>query len=105
MATPSDIKLLFQGGVPDARKIRGAFCGAADGAEAPLESGESLHTIGRVFDKPHTSIRCLLSHHGGIVPAVRRRSVPVLTAIEREDISPGLASGSSIREITRRDVK
>ena len=65
------------------------------------KAGESLHTIGRVFDRPHTSIHCLLAHHGGIVPAVRRRSVLALTVVEREDISRGLASGSSIRDIAK----
>jgi len=42
-----------------------------------------------------------LSHHGGIVPAARRRSLLTLTAIEREDIFRGLASGSSIRDIAK----
>src|ERR1700678_3959807 len=65
------------------------------------KAGESLHRIGRAFDRPHTSIHCLLSHHDGIVPPVRRRSVLVLTAVEREDISRGLASGSSIRDIAK----
>jgi hypothetical protein len=65
------------------------------------KAGESLHTIGRAFDRPHTSMHCLLSHHGGIVPAVRRRSVLALTVVEREDISRGLASGSSIRDIAK----
>ena len=45
------------------------------------KAGESLHTIGRAFDRPHTSIHCLLAHHGGIVPAVRRRSVLALTVV------------------------
>ena len=31
------------------------------------KAGESLHRIGRAFDRPHTSIHCLLAHHGGIV--------------------------------------
>src|ERR1700730_4087356 len=66
-----------------------------------FREGQSLHTIGRAFDRPHTSIHCLLSHHGGIVPAVRRRSVLALTVVEREDISRGLASGSSIRDIAK----
>src|SRR5882762_8022663 len=66
------------------------------------KAGQSLHMIGRAFGKPHTSIHCLLSHHGGIVPTVRRRSLLVLTAAEREDISRGLASGSSIRDIAKR---
>src|SRR6266481_5071696 len=64
--------------------------------------GQTLHEIGRVFGKPHTSIRCLVSRYGGIVPAVRRRSLLALTLREREEISRGLASGSSIREIAKR---
>jgi Helix-turn-helix domain len=76
---------------------------AAQGSEMwrRWKAGESLHTIGRAFDRPHTSIHCLLSHHGGIVPAVRRRSVLALSMVEREDISRGLASGSSIRDIAK----
>src|SRR5260370_13130310 len=66
------------------------------------KAGQSLHTIGRAFGKPHTSIHCLLAHHGGIVPSVRRRALLALTLAEREDISRGIASGSSIREIARR---
>jgi IS30 family transposase len=65
------------------------------------KAGESLHRIGRAFDRPHTSIHCLLAHHGGIVPASRRRSVVSLTLGEREDISRGLACGSSIRDIAK----
>jgi IS30 family transposase len=65
------------------------------------KAGDSLHTIGRAVDRPHTSIHCLLAHHGGIVPAVRRRSRRVLTAVEREDISRGLASGASLRKIAQ----
>jgi hypothetical protein len=49
----------------------------------------------------HTPIRCLLMPRGGIPPAVRRRSRLALTQSEREDISRGIASGSSIREIAR----
>ena len=65
------------------------------------KAGDSLHTIGRAVDRPHTSIHCVLAHHGGIVPAVRRRSVLALTVVEREDISRGLASGSSLRDIAK----
>ncbi len=63
------------------------------------KAGESLHEIGRVFGKGHGSIRFLLTQRGGIVPAARRRSPRTLTLAEREDISRGIASGSSIREI------
>ena len=62
---------------------------------------QSLHEIGRAFAKPHNSIRCLLLPRGGIPPAARRRSRLALTRSEREDISRGIASGSSIREIAR----
>jgi hypothetical protein len=60
-----------------------------------------LHEIGRAFGKDHGSIQFLLSQPGGIVPDVRRRSQRMLTLAEREDISRGIASGSSIREIAR----
>jgi IS30 family transposase len=66
------------------------------------KAGLSLHEIGRAFGQGHSSIHLLLSHHGGIVPAARRRSPQALTLTEREDISRGIASGSSIREIAKR---
>jgi hypothetical protein len=65
------------------------------------KAGQSLHEIGRVFDKPHNSIRCLLLPRGGIPPAARHRSRLALILAEREDISRGIASGSSFREIAR----
>ena len=68
---------------------------------ASLESGRVVHEIGRAFGKDHGSIQFFLSQHGGVVPAVRRRSPRTLTLTEREEISRGLASGSSVREITR----
>jgi hypothetical protein len=58
------------------------------------KAGESLHEIGRAIGKDHGSIQFLLSQHGGIVPADRRRSVRTLTLAEREEISRGIASGS-----------
>jgi hypothetical protein len=65
------------------------------------KAGQSLHEIGRAFDKPHSSIRCLLLPRGGIPPAARRRSRLALTLGERENISRGIASGSPLREIAR----
>src|SRR5258708_4184327 len=65
------------------------------------KAGESLHEIGRAFGKGHGSIRFLLTERGGIVRAARRRSPRTLTPAEREDISRGIASGSSIREIAK----
>src|SRR5258707_4057753 len=64
-------------------------------------AGQSLHEVGRAFGKSHSSIRCLVSHHGGFVPVVRRRSLLALTLREREELSRGLISGSSIREIAK----
>src|ERR1700676_2460867 len=65
------------------------------------KAGQSLHEIGRAFGKDHVSIQFMLAQHGGIVPAPRRRSLVTLTLAEREDISRGIASGSSIREIAK----
>ena len=65
------------------------------------KAGESLHEIGRAFDKPHSCIRAVLLPRGGIPPAARRRSRLALTLAEREDLSRGIAAGSSIREIAR----
>jgi IS30 family transposase len=62
------------------------------------KAGQTLHEIGRAFGKEHSSIRCLVSRHGGIAPAVRRSALPLR---ERQEISRGLASGSSIREIAK----
>ena len=65
------------------------------------KAGQTLHEIGRAFGKEHSSIRCLVSRYGGIAPAVRRRALLALTQREREEISRGLASGSSIRAIAK----
>ena len=43
------------------------------------KAGQTLHEIGRAFGKEHSSIRCLVSRHGGIAPAVRRRALLALT--------------------------
>lgn len=46
--------------------------------------GQSLHEIGRAYGRTPSSIHLLLSHHGGIVPAVRRRSPQALTLTEQK---------------------
>ena len=63
------------------------------------KAGESLHEIGRAYGKPHNCIRCVLLSRGGIAPAARQRSRIALSLAEREDISRGIASDSSIRTI------
>jgi len=47
------------------------------------KAGQSLHEIGRAFDKPHSCIRSVLLPRGGIPPAARRRSRLALTVAER----------------------
>jgi len=66
------------------------------------KAGQTLHEIGRAYGKPHNSIRAVLLPRGGIPPVARRRSRLALTLAEREDISRGIASSSSIREIASR---
>src|SRR5579863_3706855 len=44
-------------------------------------------------------IRCVLLPRGGTAPTARRRSDGALSLAEREDISRGIASSSSIRTI------
>ena len=63
------------------------------------QKGESLHTIGRLFERSHTSVRRILAETGGIRPAQRRRSRLALTLEEREEISRGTVAGHSIRSI------
>jgi IS30 family transposase len=65
------------------------------------KEGQSLNAIGRALGKDHVVIHFILARHGGIAPPLRRRSLRALTLAEREDISRGIASGCSIREIAR----
>jgi IS30 family transposase len=65
------------------------------------KAGDSLHAIGRALGKAHPVIHLLLKRHGGIAPFVRRRSRTALTLQEREDISRGIAGGSSLRAIAK----
>jgi IS30 family transposase len=65
------------------------------------KAGESLNAIGRALGKDKQVIHFLLARHGGIAPRVRLRSRRALTLAEREDISRGVASGSSLRVIAQ----
>lgn len=66
------------------------------------KKGDTLHQIGKLFDRPHTSIQQVFSPTGGIRPPERRRSCRSLTLAEREEISRGLVAGESIRAIATR---
>jgi len=63
------------------------------------QRGESLKAIGRVFDRPSSSIYGQLVTSGGIRPPARRRSRLALTLTEREEISRGIACDLSLRTI------
>jgi len=61
--------------------------------------GETMHAIGRLFDRGHSSILSVLAPTGGIRPPPRVRSRLALTLSEREEISRGLSWGLSLRAI------
>ncbi len=65
------------------------------------QRGESMSSIGRVFDRGSSSIYPLLERSGGIRPAARTRSRLALTLAEREEISRGLVAKHSLRSIAR----
>ena len=66
------------------------------------KDGWTLHEIGHLFDRPHTSIQTILSRTGGIRPPERRRSLAALSLGEREEISRALVTGESVRAIAAR---
>ena len=94
--------VVFKGGVYDERKRTRLSLAEKNEIWRRWKAGQSLHEIGRAYGRPHPTIRKLLLPRGGIAPIARRRSRLALTLAEREDISRGIASGSSIREIARR---
>jgi IS30 family transposase len=61
------------------------------------QKGESLKAIGRVFDRPSSSVFNQLSPSGGIRPPPRLRSRITLTLSEREEISRGIVCDLSVR--------
>jgi len=63
------------------------------------QQGESLHSIGRLFDRHHSAIRGILVRSGGIRPPKRRRSRLALSLMEREEISRAVMAGHSVRSI------
>jgi DNA-binding NarL/FixJ family response regulator len=63
------------------------------------QRGETLYSIGRLFDRHHSSVQGIIAATGGIRPAERRRSRLALTLAEREEISRGIARGLSLRSI------
>ncbi len=69
---------------------------------ARWQRGESMSSIGRLFERQSSSIYPILEPSGGIRPPKRTRSRVALSLLEREEISRGLANKQSIRSIARR---
>lgn len=63
------------------------------------KGGQSLSEIGLALGKRAGSIFGVLAHHGGIYRPPRQRSSLALTLMEREEISRGIASRASVRQI------
>jgi IS30 family transposase len=63
------------------------------------KEGWTLHQIGQLFDRAHTSVQKILAETGGFRPPQRSRSATALTLTEREEISRFLAEGWSLRGI------
>ncbi len=61
------------------------------------QRGESLNAVGRVFDRPSSSIFGQFATRGGIRPPTRQRSRLALTLCKREEISRKIASDLSMR--------
>ena len=51
------------------------------------KQGFTLHEIGKIFDRPHTSIHRILAETGGFRPPLRAQAPTALTLAEREEIS------------------
>ena len=66
------------------------------------KDGQSLSDIGRALGKHAASVFGVLAAKGGIAPPDKTRSPASLTAVEREEISRGLAAGLSFRRIAVR---
>jgi IS30 family transposase len=63
--------------------------------------GESLNAIGRALGRIPKVVRYVVAGAGGVPPVPRQRAPQALTLPERETISRGLASGTSLRQIGR----
>src|SRR5260370_9125069 len=74
-ATPSGIKLISKVVFMRPGKRFGLSAEQKNDVWRRWKAGQTLHEIGRVFGKEHSSIRCLGARHGGFVPAVQRRSL------------------------------
>ena len=63
--------------------------------------GDSLRAIGRALGRISKCVHYIVAGAGGIPPVPRQRAPKALTLADRETISRGVASGSSLRAISR----
>src|SRR5260370_607988 len=92
-ATPSGIKLFSKVVFMTQGKRFGLSAAQKSDMWCRWKAGQSLHEIGRAFGKEHSSIRCLVSRHGGFVPAVRRNK-PTVTRHQTTNGRMLLAEGA-----------
>jgi IS30 family transposase len=74
---------------------------ATRGALARYKVGETILKIGRALGQRPSDIHRVLQASGGIAPAQRHRASKVLSFRECEEISRGIAAGSTFRAIAR----
>ena len=66
------------------------------------KAGESMRSIARRLGRQHASVRTMIEDAGGVRPVARRRCDGHLSVMEREEISRGVASGVSMRQVALR---
>ena len=85
------------------RRGRGRIFTAAECVDLwrRYKDGESILSIAHALGRRDSSIHKVLQRSGGIAPAERYRSARVLSLVEREEVSRGLAAGYTFRAIAR----
>jgi IS30 family transposase len=85
------------------RRGRGRIFTAAECVDLwrRYKDGESILSIAHALGRRDSSVHKILQRTGGIAPAERYRASRVLSLVEREEVSRGLAAGYTIRAIAR----
>jgi len=86
------------------RRGRGRIFTAAECVDLwrRYKDGESILSIAHELGRRDSSVHKILQRTGGIAPAERYRASRVLSLVEREEVSRGLAAGYTFRAIARR---
>jgi len=85
------------------RRGRGRIFTAAECVDLwrRYKDGESILSIAHALGRRDSSVHKILQRSGGIAPAERYRASRVLSLVEREEVSRGLAAGYTFRAIAR----